>query len=206
MTSIKIKVISSLIATSLILTTLGATTVKAEENNSGALSSLVSGQKRIENKQQRQERQEALKAMKPIKDSIKQNHAKNLALRKEITQKRTEIKAITKNIKVNHKQLTSEDLSKIEVQAKTLKDDISSLKNLNVTISPISQDIKNDIKAKNYKSAEDHLNSIISIQNTRTSDLEKINSDMDSLINILKSAEANAASGTSSSNTTATAQ
>lgn len=200
MKSMKMKVISSLVATSLILT-LSVSTVKAEENNSGALSSLLNQQKRIED---RQERQDARKTMEPTKATIKQNHTANIALREEIKQKKAAIKTITKDIKTNHKQLTSDALSKIEAQAKAVKDDVSSLKSLNGTISPISQKIKDNIKNKNYKAAETELDSIISIQNTRTSDLKKLSSDMDSLLSILQSAEAAAAPTTTPSNNTST--
>ncbi|MFL0195242.1 hypothetical protein ACJDU8_06630 [Clostridium sp. WILCCON 0269] len=198
MKSVKIKLISSLAAASLMVS-LGTASVFAKETNSKIETALVNQQQRIEN---RQERQQAKDAMLPKKDTIKQNHATNEALRKEISQKRASVKSMRQDIKSNNKQLTSDDLSKIQEQLKIIDGDVSSLESLRGTINTAYEKVKDDMKNKNYQDAQSQLDTIISIQNTRTTDLTKLNTDMDALISILQSAEANAktspSSGTSS--------
>lgn len=185
MKSLKLKVISSLIAATLIVP---AVAVHAEGTNTNS-STIGSGLVKYEqNLQNREQRQQFKAAMSQKKDTIKKNYETNQGLRKTIADKRATIKTTIKDIKQNNKQLTSEDLAKIESQSNVIKADTSSLEATKGTIKTAFDQFKTDVQNKNYDAASSQLDNVISIQNTRTSDLTKLSSDLDSLINLLQTA------------------
>jgi Flp pilus assembly pilin Flp len=187
MKKIESKVIAAIVS---VLILMQAVPVSAETNNPfpGLTNTLTKQQQKLENVKQRQQIKAALTAKKDI---IKKNHETNSALRKEIAGKRTEVKAIRKDIKDNNRQLTSEDISKIEAQLKVIESQAAELKASKGTIKAEFALVKAAVKNKNLDEAMSHLDKIISIQNTRTDGLKNLNSQMDTLINILKTAVEN---------------
>lgn len=197
MKNLKFKVLSTLVAASILVPTLS---VSAEEANTkaGIGSGLIRQQKALVNKDKLQnyknsdEWKQYKASITSKKDTIKQNHETNQALRKEVANKKATIKNLNKDIKQNNKQLSADDLSKIEAQLQVLNADVSQLATLKGSIEKDFQTIKNDVKNKNFQDAEAQFDNIISIQNTRTDGLKKLSAELDTLINLIQTATANA--------------
>lgn len=172
--------------------------VSAETNTSGSKLSNALGkqQQRIENMQQRQQKQQMKPALTEKKDIIKKNHETNKALREEIAQKRVEVKSIYKDIIQNHKTLTPEDLSKIDAQIKVIQTESNALEATKGTIKAESEQVKSAVKSNSLDEALAHLDKIISIQNFRTESLGKLDTEMGTLISILKTASGNSTPST----------
>jgi hypothetical protein len=196
MKPIKMKIISAFTAAALLIpiATVNAAPLSTNTVNFG--NALLNQQKNTEAKK---EKSDAKTVVKAKKDTIKQNHAAIASLTKDVSSKKTSIKAMIKDITTNKKQLSADDLAKAETQIKVVQDDITALRSTKDTIKQASLKFKQDFKSKNYSGAEADLDSIISVQNTRISELNKLSGDLDALINILKNASAapSAASNTS---------
>lgn len=186
MKNLKFKVISSLIAATLIIP---AAAVHAEGTNTSLGSGLIKQQQRL---QTVQERQQFKAAMLQKKDTIKKDHETNQALRKTIAEKRSTVKAINKDIIQNHKLLSTDDLTKIESQLKIIQTDVLALEATKDTIKQAFEQFKTNVQNKNYDAAQTQLDGVISIQNTRTTGLNKLSSDLDTLISLLQNASSNA--------------
>lgn len=198
MKNLKLKVISSLLATALIIP---AAAVHAEGTTTDTTklgSTLIKQQQHLLTVQ---ERQQFKTAMTQKKDTIKKNHETNQALRKAITDKRTTVKTINKDIMQNHKQLTSEDLGKVQSQLKVVQSDVSTLEATKDTIKQAFAQFKTDVQNKNYDAALAQLDNVISIQNTRTNSLTKLSADLDTLISLLQTASSNSTTVSPSSGT-----
>ncbi|MDF2879939.1 MAG: hypothetical protein K0R54_496 [Clostridiaceae bacterium] len=193
MKPIKMKIISFFAAATLFIPMASVNAAPLDTNTVKFGNGLLNQQKNIEAKK---EKTDAKAIIKTKKDTIKQNHETNASLAKEISTKKASIKAMIKDITSNKKQLSSDDLTKAQAQIKVIQDDITALENTKGTIKQDFDKFKQDMKAKSYTTAEADLDSIISIQNTRTKELNKLSGDLDTLINILKNASA--ASSTSS--------
>jgi septal ring factor EnvC (AmiA/AmiB activator) len=187
MKKIESKLIAAIVS---VLILMQAVPVSAETNNPfpGLTNTLTKQQQKLENAKQRQQIKAALAAKKDI---IKNNHETNSALRKEIAGKRTEVKTIRKDIKDNKRQLNSEDIAKIEAQLKAIGSQSAELQATKGTIKAEFALVKAAVKNLKLDEAISHLDKIISIQNTRTEGLKNLNSQMDSLISILKTAVEN---------------
>jgi|GEM_PF-6030579 len=186
MKNLKFKVISSLIATALVI----PGTVFAEGTSAGTSkfgNGLINEQQQL---QVVQERQQFKAGMSQKKDTIKKNHETNENLRKEASDKKAAVKSAINDIKQSKKQLSPEDLNKLEAQLKVVQGDISTLEATKGTVKQAFEQFKTDVKNNNYDAAASQLDSIIAIQNTRTSGLTKLNADLDSIISILQSASA----------------
>ncbi|WP_238883494.1 hypothetical protein [Clostridium sp. YIM B02551] len=169
-----------------------AISASAAETNTNATRQLGSGLiKQQQNLATKSEWQQYKPTITQKKDTIKQNHSTNQSLRNEIKEKRTTAKNLTKDIKQSGKKLTSDDLSKIDAQLKTINSDISSLTDTKGTIKTAFTTAKDDVKNKDFQGATTQLDNVINIQNTRTDGLKKLSADMDTLINLLQSATAN---------------
>ncbi|GKU25943.1 hypothetical protein CFOLD11_27700 [Clostridium folliculivorans] len=179
MKNLKLKLVSSLVALSIIIP---STLVRADELNvsTSKLSNLVEKKAQVISNIEKRKEYKTLISSK--KDIIKQNHETNQALRKEILSKKEQVKTLLKGIKGNNSQISSEDLSKIGSQLDSIKTQLSSLSSTSGTIKASFNTIKNDFKSKNYDPIEGELNNIISIQNKRTDLLKQLNDAMSSLI------------------------
>lgn len=201
MKSLKFKVISSLIAAALVIPAAAVHAEGTDNTTNNLGSGLV---KQQQNLQTREQRLQFRTAMIQKKDIIKKDHETNQNLRKTIADKRTTVKTTIKDIKQSKKQLTSDDLNKIQAQIEIIKTDKSTLEASNGTMKQSFQQFKTDAQSKNYTDALAQLDKIITIQNTRTTGLNKLSSDLNTLISLLQTAEANGtnASGTTSPETT----
>lgn len=184
----KLKVASVLVAGSFFIPVVSA---HAEGTTSGSNfgAGLIKQQQNIE---QRQEWNQYKGTVAPKKDTLKQNNQTISSLRKEVSQKKANAKEIIKSIKQSNKQLTSDDLSKIQTELKSINDEINSLTATKNTIKDDFQTVRTDVKSKNFQDAEAKLDNAISIQNTRIETLKKISTDMDTLLSLLQSASSNA--------------
>lgn len=187
MKKLKLKVISSLISAALIIPM--AVHAQGTSATAGKLGDgLIKQQQHL---QLVQERQQFKANMLQKKDTIKKNHEAIQGLRKTVTDKRATVKTDINNIKQSKKQLTSDDLSKIEAQRKLIQNDVSAIQATNGTIEQAFTQFKSDVQSKKFDEATSDLDKVISIQNTRISELTKLNADLDSLLNLLQSASAN---------------
>lgn len=185
MKSIKMKITSVLIASTLLIPMASVNAAPLNTSTSKFGNALLNQQK---NSEAKKERADAKAIITPKKDTIKQNHETNAALSNGISTKKATIKSLIKDITTNKKQLTSDDLAKAQAQITVVQDDITALENTKGTIKQNFDKFKQDMKDKSYSSAEADLDSIISIQNTRTTELNKLSGDLDTLTNILENA------------------
>lgn len=190
MKNIKFKVISTLLSAALIM----PMAVHAQGTSTTFGDGLIKQQQHL---QLVQERQQFKANMLQKKDTIKKNHETIQGLRKTVTDKRAAVKADINNIKQSKKQLTSDDLSKIEAQLKLIQNDMSTLQATNGTIKQAFTQFKSDVQGKKYDAAASDLDKVISIQNTRISGLTKLSSDLDSLLSLLQSASSNSSAQSS---------
>ena len=187
---LKLKLISSLIVLTI---ALPATAVYAKAPSMG--SGLIKEQQNLTNKAEKQQYKIDITSKK---NTIKQNEQTNKALRQTIIQKRATVKGLIQTIEKSKNQINSNDLSSIQSELQTINAEISSLEALNGNIKTYYQTIKTDISSKNYQDAEAQFDKIISVQNTRTTNLTNLNSDLDKLIGLLQTAQANSTSTTNS--------
>ncbi|MFL0245463.1 hypothetical protein [Candidatus Clostridium stratigraminis] len=190
MKKLKLKVISSLISAALIM----PMAVHAQGTSTTFGDGLIKQQQHL---QLVQERQQFKANMLQKKDTIKKNHETIQGLRKTVTDKRAAVKAAINNIKQSKKQLTSDDLSKIEAQLKLIQNDMSTLQATNGTMKQAFTQFKSDVQGKKYDAAASDLDKVISIQNTRISKLTNLSSDLDSLLSLFQSASANSSAQSS---------
>lgn len=183
MKNVKLKVLSGLVAASIFIPALS---VSAEEVTPSTSPKLGVAREKIQEHKNSDEWQQRKASVTAKKDTIKQNYQTNKTLREEIAGKKTTIENLKNTLKQNTKQLSEEDLSKIKAQLETIKTDSSQLTALKGDIKTDFQTIKDDIKNKNFDDAEAQLDNVISIQNTRTTDLKKLSADLDSLITLLQ--------------------
>jgi chromosome segregation ATPase len=192
MKNVKSKVLAAFVAATILLPTASAY-AEGITTKSKLMNTITKQQERIENIKLKQD-QKAILSQK--KDSIKQIHETNSVLRKQIAEKKSTLKSINKEILENHKQLTSEDLTKIQAQLQVVETKLGALGDTKGTIKAEFEKVKTSIKDKNFDAASTELDNIISIQNTRTDSLKNLNSEMDTLISMLKTALANATTAT----------
>jgi chromosome segregation ATPase len=195
MKALKFKIISALLAGALVIPTVSA---HAEGTTEPKLfgSGFVKQQQHL---QTVKERQQYKPEMLEKKDTIKKNHETNKSLFKTISEKRAAVKAISKEIRESQKVLTTEDLDKIEAQLKIVQNSLSALQATKGTIKAAFGQFKTEAANKNYEAALAQLDNIINIQTARTAGLNKLSSDLDNLLELLKTASANASAAPSNS-------
>lgn len=189
MKNLKLKVISSLMAGALLFPAVAVHAEGTANTTNGFGSGLLKQQQNLLTRDQRLQFKDS---MTQKKDTIKQNHETNQALVKTISDKKANVKSIIKNIEQSKKQLTSDDLDKIKAQLQIIDADKAALEDVNGKIKADYAQFKTDVKANNYTDASTQLDNIISVQNTRTTALNKLSSDLDTLLNELQTAETNA--------------
>lgn len=195
MKGFKFKVISALLAGALLIPAVSA---HAEGTTEPKLlgSGLIKQQQHL---QTVKERQQYKPEMLEKKDTIKKTHETNKSLFKTISEKRTAVKAISKEIRESKKVLTPEDLDKVEAQLKIVQSSLSALQNTKGTIKAAFGQFKTEISNKNYEAALAQLDNVINTQTARTTSLNKLSSDLDALLELLKTASANASAAPSNS-------
>ncbi|MGE5628864.1 MAG: hypothetical protein ACM3X7_12295 [Solirubrobacterales bacterium] len=181
----KLQLISSIIAISVALPGASVYAKTADIGNG-----LVKEQQNLTSKSDLRQYKSDISAKK---NTIKQNAEANKALLETIKQKKTTVKSLIKDIKQGKKQIPDSDLSSIKSELQTINSDITSLEALNGSIKSYYQTIKTDISSKNYQDAEAQFDKIIAVQNTRTTDLTNLSSELDKLISLLQKADSNSA-------------
>lgn len=126
------------------------------------------------------------------KQLVIRNYQANVALGKEIAEKRTTIKNLVTKIKDSQKQLAADDLSKVKAQAQTINEAVSSLTSTNSTIANDFTTVIKDIGTRSFEKIKTDLDNITAIQNERTQALNKLSADMDTMIKLLQTAITNA--------------
>jgi len=126
------------------------------------------------------------------KQAVIQNYQKNVALGKEIAEKRVTIKNLVAKIKDSQKQLTADDLSKVKAQAQTINEDVSSLTSTNSAIADDFKTVIKDIGTRSFEKIKTDLDNIAAIQNERTQALNKLSADMDIMMKLFQTAMTNA--------------
>jgi len=126
------------------------------------------------------------------KQTVLQNYNTNVALGKEIAEKRTTIKNLVTKIKDSQKQLAADDLSKVKAQAQIINEDVSSLTSTNNTIANDFTTVIQDIGTRSFEKIKTDLDNIAAIQNERTQALNKLSADMDTMMKLLQTATTNA--------------
>jgi chromosome segregation ATPase len=192
MKNVKSKVLAALVAATILIPTASAY-AEGTTTKSKLMSAITKQQERIENTKLKKD-QKAILSHK--KDSIKQIHETNSVLRKQIAEKKSTLRSINKEILQNHKQLPSEELTKIQSQLQVVESKLGALGDTKGTIKTEFEKVKTLIKDKKFDAASTELDNIISIQNSRTDSLKTLNPEMDTLISMLKTALANATSAT----------
>ena len=116
---------------------------------------------------------------------IKTNRDTNQALRVTIKEKLAQVKTLVAQAKVDKTLKTKKEALKTDKAV--VKSDNVSLKAINVNLKPISDKSKVDKAAKDYESLLTDLKAIPDLQTSKTPILQKLNSDLDSLITLLSS-------------------
>lgn len=187
MKKIKSKLIAAVAAAFILMPAVSAYAETAPQSGSTS-NFLQKQQQRIQKLQQKQQMSPALSEKKAV---IKSNHETNSALRAEIKQKRSDIKAIYKDISQNNKTISDEDLAKINDQLEVIQAQIDKLASTKGTIKKEADLVKEAVKNGNLDEALLHLDNIISIQNTKTDYLKSLNTELADYISILKTASEN---------------
>jgi septal ring factor EnvC (AmiA/AmiB activator) len=180
MKNMKFKIVSATIVFLLVLT--GVSFCSGSKAGNIVLASGLSQQQIIQYK-------EDILAKKQI---VIQNYQTNVALGKEISEKRTTIKNLVAKIKDSQKQLTADDVSNMKALAQTINKDVSSLTSTNSAISDDFITVVKDIGTRSFEKIKTDLDNIAAIQNERTQALKKLNADMDTMIKSLQTAMTNA--------------
>lgn len=121
--------------------------------------------------------------IKSVRESIKANGSTNKQLKESAKQKEKQIKDKIAQLK-NDKTLKDKK-DAIKAQREIIKQDTKALKDLNVTLKSDEQNVKNDKSSKNYQQLLSDLNNIPTVQNQKMQALQKLNTDLDAMINIL---------------------
>lgn len=181
MKNLKAKLMSILILGSIM-------TPIASVNAANLGSGLAKEQQKLLNQQTRQQIQQ-------IKQTIKSNDATNIGLKNQNMELRKNIKTIIQQIKQSKNVLPTADLTNIENQAATVKQDVATLQATQANMQADRSAVKSDEHSKNYQDLITQLNNIISVQGTRTVDLQKTNQDLNTLLNLVKTAQADSEAG-----------
>ena len=117
------------------------------------------------------------------KKIIKTNYDTNQAIRVSIKGNLAQIKTLTAQNKTAKTLKAKKDALKL--QRAVVKSDTDSLKAIDVKLKSASDKVKADKVAKDYASLVTDLKAIPDLQTSRTPVLQKLNSDLDSLITLL---------------------
>lgn len=190
MKNFKLKLVTSLVVAALLIPTIGVYAEGNESTTSKLGNTIVKQQNKLQTYKERREFKDEINGKKDI---IKKNHETNQGIRKAISEKRTTVKEINKEIKEKYKLLTSEELEMVNSQLKLIEADKVQLETAKGKIKEAFEQYRKEVENKNYAQAEIQLDNIIGVQKTRTNNLNKLSTDIDSLISLLQTALTNAA-------------
>ncbi|HEY5561204.1 MAG TPA: hypothetical protein VIK72_05500 [Clostridiaceae bacterium] len=123
--------------------------------------------------------------IKAVRTTIKANYNTNQAIRDEIKVKLAEVKTLIAQDKASKTLKAKKDA--LKTQRTVIKSNRTILKATNVTMTADRASIKTDKANKDYVALVSELQNIPSLQTSKIPTLQKINSKLDSIINLLKS-------------------
>jgi chromosome segregation ATPase len=175
MKNIKGRFLSALLIASLSIPGISA---YAEDSNSKLTNSLNKKQELLVKKQTLQTARDSLNNNKEI---IKNNRETNKTLKNEI---KVKTKTIHEKLK-GDLSFDDETLEKIKNELKNIQNEIITLENTLQPIKAATEATKSNIKNKNFDVANMEMEKIISLQNTRTESLNKVDSMVDNLLDLI---------------------
>jgi hypothetical protein len=188
MKSIKTKIMAVIVAASIFVP---AVSVQAANLGGG----LAKEQQILLNQQTRQQIQQ-------LRTAIKNNEKTNLDLVGKNQGVRKAIREVVQQIKQSKKIIPAQDLNNIQAQVKTVKQDAAAIEATKSSMQTDRSAAKNDVQSKNWQDLINKLDNIISVQGTRTADLQQINKDLSALLSTLKTAQADITVPAASTTTT----
>lgn len=122
--------------------------------------------------------------IKSERQTIKANYDTNQAIRDAIKAKLAQVKTLIAQDKAS-KTLKSKKLD-LKSDRAAIKTSRATLKGINTNLKADRQSVKTDKASKDYATLVNDLNKIPSLQTSKTPVLQKISSDLDSIISLLK--------------------
>jgi len=117
------------------------------------------------------------------RQTIKTNYQTNQTIRDAIKGKIVQVKTLIAQDKTN-KTLKSKKVA-LKAQRAVIKADRATLKGINVNLVADRKIAKTDVTNKNYAALVNDLNNIAPLQTSKTPILQKLSSDLDTLISLL---------------------
>ena len=122
--------------------------------------------------------------IKSEKQIIKNNHNTNQTIRDSIKGKLVQIKTLIAQDKTNKTLKSKKDA--LKSQRAVIKADRATLKDINVKLTAARKTTKTDATNKNYAALASNLNKVSPLQTSMTPVLQKLSSDLDTIINLLR--------------------
>ena len=122
--------------------------------------------------------------IKSERQTIKNNYTTNQAIRDSIKAKLAEVKTLIAQDKAS-KTLKSKKLD-LKSDRAVIKASRATLKGINTTLKADRQSVKTDKASKDYAALVNDLSKIPSLQTSKTPELQKINAELDKIIDLLK--------------------
>ncbi len=123
--------------------------------------------------------------IKAQRATIKANRATNKAIRTTIKGKQAQVKKLIAQDKANKTLKAKKDA--LTAQRAIIKGDNDSLKGINTNLKAAWNTVQTDETNKNYPNLVTDLQKIPALQTSKTPVLQKISSDLDTLISLLNS-------------------
>lgn len=141
----------------------------------------------------RKQNHEALKAeMQVKKDTIKANNVQLQTIRKDIVAKKDSINTILSALTASNKVVPSDLLDAIKTQGAVLKADLQAVNSGKGTLDKAGKDVANQVKAKNADGVIKGLDNVIAKQTARITALNKLNSDLAVMLELVQKAQSQA--------------
>ena len=121
--------------------------------------------------------------IKSERQTIKTNYETNQTIRDAIKGKLVQVKTLIAQDKTNKTLKAKKDV--IKAQRAVIKADRTELKGINVNLVADRKIVKTDVTNKNYAALVSDLNNIAPLQTSKTPILQKLSSDVDTLISSL---------------------
>lgn len=121
-----------------------------------------------------------------LKIEFLNNRSELLSQKSNIAATYAEIKQKLLDLKSDDSDLTQEELDLIKESLAQIKSDRTELKAINVdSLKPLLVEYKDALTAKDFETAKATLEEILTIQGDKSAALQKIQEDMDALMNLL---------------------
>jgi len=117
------------------------------------------------------------------RQTIKTNYETNQTIRDAIKGKIVQVKTLIAQDKTNKTLKAKKDA--LKAQRAVIKADRATLKGINVNLVADRKIAKTDVTNKNYAALANDLNNIAPLQTSKTPILQKLSSDLDTLISLL---------------------